>query len=114
VILDIDHHKPPNKTERSILFSAPCLDPEIRGQLALAAEEKLAASVESVVKIKPAKVEKGFLFSAPSLGWSVMDSSRPSKSERVEVEQTSSIKCDKREEETETETETKMRNRIFE
>jgi hypothetical protein len=59
--------KPPNKTERGILFSAPCLDPDIREHLALAAEEQLAASVESVVKIKPAKVEKGFLFSAPCL-----------------------------------------------
>jgi hypothetical protein len=57
--------KPPNKTERGILFSAPCLDPEIRERLVLDAEEKLAASV---VEIKPTtKVEKGFLFSAPCL-----------------------------------------------
>jgi hypothetical protein len=55
--------KPPKKTERGILFSAPCLDPEIR----LAAEERLVASVTADVNIKPAKVEKGFLFSAPCL-----------------------------------------------
>jgi hypothetical protein len=56
----------PKKVERGVLFSAPCLDPEIR----LAAEEHLvtvAVTVESVVNVKPAKVEKGFLFSAPCL-----------------------------------------------
>jgi hypothetical protein len=54
--------KPKKKVERGVLFSAPCLDPEIR----LAAEERLVA-VESVVSVKPTKVEKGFLFSAPCL-----------------------------------------------
>jgi hypothetical protein len=58
--------EPPNKatkkTERGILFSAPCLDPEIR----LAAEERLV-TIAPVVNAKPAKVEKGFLFSAPCL-----------------------------------------------
>jgi hypothetical protein len=54
----------PKKVERGLLFSAPCLDPEIR----LAAEERLVAvAVKSVVSVKPAKVEKGFLFSAPCL-----------------------------------------------
>jgi hypothetical protein len=48
----------PKKTERGILFSAPCLDPEIR----LAAATKYVAA-----DVKPAKVEKGFLFSAPCL-----------------------------------------------
>jgi hypothetical protein len=52
----------PKKVERGVLFSAPCLDPEIR----LAAEEQLVAE-DSVVNVKPTKVEKGFLFSAPCL-----------------------------------------------
>jgi hypothetical protein len=44
------------------------LDPDIRERLALAAEEQLAASVASAIEIKPiAKVEKGFLFSAPCM-----------------------------------------------
>jgi hypothetical protein len=67
--------KPPKKTERGILFSAPCLDPEIR----LAAEERFVASV-----VKPAKVEKGFLFSAPCLD---LNSDGQLKTEqKVEVE----------------------------
>jgi hypothetical protein len=79
--------KPPNKTERGILFSAPCLDPDIRERLALAAEEHLAASIASAVEIKPAKVEKGFLFSAPCLEMNRDgELSRPSQSKKVVVD----------------------------
>ena len=53
----------PKKVERGLLFSAPCLDPEIR----LAAEERLVDVESVVVSVKPAKVEKGFLVSGPCL-----------------------------------------------
>jgi hypothetical protein len=50
------------KPERGILFSAPCLDPEIRS----AAEEHQALSDANPAK----KIEKGILFSAPCLDFS--------------------------------------------
>jgi hypothetical protein len=55
--------KLPKKIERGVLFSAPCLDPDIR----LATEEQERVVTAAPVVVKPAKVEKGFLFSAPCL-----------------------------------------------
>jgi hypothetical protein len=55
--------KLPKKIERGVLFSAPCLDPDIR----LATEEQERVVAAAPVVVKPAKVEKGFLFSAPCL-----------------------------------------------
>lgn len=71
---------PPKKVERGVLFSAPCLDPEIR----LASEERLVEQDSGVVNVKATKVEKGFLFSAPCLEMN-RDGQLKTEEEKVEA-----------------------------